>query len=74
MSRDTPSPLVLALALAGALGGCTTEAWYESARVSAEQRCREQPPGAQEECLSRLNQKSYDDYRRERDATLQKAP
>lgn len=52
--------------LAPLLAGCTTQAWYESAKVSAEQQCRDQPAGMQEACLSRLNQKSYDEYQRAR--------
>ena len=57
------------------LAGCTTQAWYESAKVTAEQQCRDQPAGMQEACFSRLNQKSYEDYRRSRDeATGKDAP
>lgn len=73
--RRIPRPASTGVVLAATLlVGCTTQAWYESARVSAEQRCREQPPGAQEECFARLNQKTYEDYRRERDEAPRKAP
>lgn len=56
------------LLLAATLGGCTRAAWYESARVSAEAQCQKQPAGAYEECMSRVSRKSYEDYRREREA------
>lgn len=59
---------VACLQLAALLAGCSTAAWYESARVSAELECQKQPAGAYEECMSRVNQKSYKDYRREREA------
>ncbi len=56
------------LLLAATLGGCSTAAWYESARASAEAQCQQQPAGAYEECMSRVNRKSYEDYRRDREA------
>lgn len=56
-------------ALALALAGCTPGAWYESARASAELQCQRQPAAAYEACLQRVNQKSYQDYARERKAT-----
>ena len=60
---------LLLLALAAALiGGCTTQAWYEGMKQSAVNNCDKQPPGAREECLSRVNQKSYNDYEKERAA------
>lgn len=66
-------PLAAGLLLAATLGGCTSQAWYESARASAEAQCQQQPAGAYEECMSRVNRKSYEDYRREREA-VQQAP
>lgn len=48
------------------LCACTTEAWYEGSKRSAESECRKQPPGAVEDCLSRVNRQSYSDYERER--------
>jgi hypothetical protein len=57
---------VVALALAAALGGCTTQAWYEGAKVGAQNECRKQPPGAAEECLARANKKTYEQYEKER--------
>lgn len=65
--RLAPCLTTLALALAG----CTSQAWYESARQSAALECQKQPAGAYEECMSRVNQKSYEDYRREREAVKQ---
>lgn len=53
--------------LAGVLlSACTTGAWYEGMKTSAQQECERQAPGAREDCLSRLNQKSYDAYSKER--------
>lgn len=53
------------------VAGCTAQAWYDSARLGAEAQCQQQPAGAREECLSRVNARSYDDYRREREAVKQ---
>ena len=48
------------------LCACTTQAWYEGFRHGAENECRKQPPGAAEDCLSRTNKQSYDEYAKER--------
>lgn len=56
------SPALAALLLCA----CTTQAWYEGFRQGAENECRKQPPGAAEDCLSRTNKQSYDEYARER--------
>ena len=48
------------------LAGCTTEAWYEGAKRSAEYQCRQQPVGAVDDCLSRLNKARYDTYEKDR--------
>lgn len=48
------------------LGACSTEAWYEGAKRSAEYQCRQQPVGAVDECLSRLNKTRYDQYEKHR--------
>lgn len=48
------------------LCACTTQAWYESFKLGAENECRKQPAGAAEDCLSRTNKQSYDEYARER--------
>ena len=57
--------LVWIMALA-ALGGCSTQAWYEGVKRSAEIECNKQPAGAMESCSSRVNKKPYDDYEKER--------
>lgn len=62
--RSLALPVLVLLTTAG----CTSQAWYESARVSAEAQCRRQPAGAYEACMARVNQKSYEDYHREREA------
>lgn len=56
----------LLLSIATVLGGCTTAAWYEGMKTRAENECRLQQPGAAEDCLSRVNRKSYEDYEKER--------
>lgn len=48
------------------LTGCSTEAWFEGAKRSAENQCRQQPPGAIDECLARVNKSRYDTYEKER--------
>lgn len=58
--------LKFALSVVLMLGGCTTQAWYEGAKISAENECYKQPPGAVADCLSRLNKKTYEDYEKER--------
>jgi hypothetical protein len=54
------APVVLSIA------GCSTKAWYEGTRLSAQNECRRQPPGASEACLNRVNTMPYDDYERNR--------
>lgn len=51
--------------------GCTTEAWYEGMKRSAENECRQLPQGESENCLSRVNKKTYQEYEKERDAENQ---
>jgi len=46
--------------------GCTTEAWYEGVKRSAEDNCWKLPPSAADECLSRVNKKTYPEYEKER--------
>lgn len=58
---------LLLISLAGLLlAGCSTRAWYEGARASAENECRRQPPGAYEDCMRRVNRQTYEDYEKER--------
>ncbi len=44
------------------LAGCSAGSWYEGFKRSAEYDCDRQPPGARQDCLSRLNTRTYDDY------------
>ena len=46
--------------------GCTTQAWYEGAKQGAENECRSQPPSEIDRCLERLNNKTYEEYEKER--------
>ena len=48
------------------LAGCTTQAWYAGVKISAENECNKQPPGAAADCLARLNKKTYEAYEKER--------
>ena len=48
------------------LTGCSTQAWYEGLKLSAQNECRRQPSGDIESCLARVNTMSYDDYERRR--------
>jgi hypothetical protein len=48
------------------VSACTTQAWYEGMKQGAVNQCDKQPPGAREDCLSRLNKKTYDAYNKER--------
>ena len=50
------------------IAGCTTEAWYEGMKRSAENECRQLPQGESENCLSRVNKKTYREYEKERAA------
>jgi len=64
-SKNIPRAF-LAIALITVLGGCSTQAWYEGAKVSAENECAKQPPGAAQECRARLNKQNYDQYEKDR--------
>ena len=48
------------------IAGCSTQTWYETAKQKAESDCRNQAPSETERCLERLNQKSYENYEKER--------
>jgi hypothetical protein len=48
------------------LGGCSMQSWYEGMKTGAENECRSQQPGAAEDCLSRVNRKTYEEYENER--------
>ncbi len=65
--RPGPVARLATASLLLCLAGCTTEAWYEGFKHSAESRCQNQPPGERQKCLEELNRKSYSDYQMERD-------
>jgi hypothetical protein len=46
--------------------GCTNKAWYEGVTEGAKNNCRSQPPGVVDSCLERLNNKTYEEYQKER--------
>ncbi len=58
--------LLSLIAIVCLLPGCTTRAWYEGSRASAESECRKLPPGGYEDCMSRVNRQPYEAYEKER--------
>jgi hypothetical protein len=49
-----------------ALAGCSSRAWYEGLRTSAENECRRLPPGGYEDCMARVHRQPYEAYEQER--------
>ena len=60
------SALLMYATVAFALAACSTQAWYEGMRLSAENECRRQLSGDVDGCLARVNKMSYDEYERRR--------
>ena len=58
--------VLIALLLLALLPACSSRAWYEGMRASAENECRKLPPGGYEDCMARVNRQSYEEYERER--------
>ena len=58
----------MTLGIVWGIAGCAspTRAWYDGLQTSAQANCDKQPPGAREDCLSRLNKATYDTYNKER--------
>ena len=48
------------------LAGCSTQAWYEGMQHGARMQCNAQPPGASQDCASRVDKTPYDDYQKQR--------
>lgn len=48
------------------LGGCTSRAWYDGFKEGAKNNCRNQPESERERCLEKLNEKTYEEYEKER--------
>lgn len=46
--------------------GCTNKSWYEGVKEGAKNNCRSQPPGEVDACLEKLNNKTYEEYEKER--------
>jgi hypothetical protein len=59
----TPSALIITSLL---LSACSTQAWYTGFRQGGENQCRQANPADAEACIARLNNKSYDEYNKER--------
>jgi len=67
--RSKPVPLpALLLFTALSISGCSTKAWYEGMRFSAQNNCRRQAPGEIESCLARVNTMTYEAYEQGRSA------
>lgn len=65
--KSTLTPCLNGLALFSLLfSGCSAEAWYEGVKRGAESQCRQSIPADAEQCLSRLNTRSYDEYNKAR--------
>lgn len=68
-------PSLLLLLAAAALGGCSTQAWYEGTRTSNQVNCSQAPnKDAEQRCLQQSNSKSYLEYQRERESLNQPQP
>lgn len=52
------------------LVACSNQAIYENMRIQQQNDCLKEPPGRYDECIERAD-KSYDEYRRERDRALE---
>jgi hypothetical protein len=48
------------------MSGCTSQAWYEGVKEGANNNCRNQPPSEVNRCLDKLNNKTYEEYEKER--------
>ena len=48
------------------VSACSTRAWYEGVQQSAKNDCLDQPPSALDDCLSRVDNQSYQDYEKAR--------
>ncbi len=66
MRIENKITLALVVSIFLAVCGCTTEAWYEGVKRGAENNCRSQPPAEVDECMEKLNKKTYDEYEKER--------
>ena len=66
MNNASVSRIFCITCLLVSANGCSTQAWYEGVKQGAVNQCNSQPPGAREDCLSRLNHKTYDTYNKER--------
>ncbi len=64
-TRSMQRGLALLLVASG-LSACATRNWYEGVRMSAKAECNRMEGAARQDCLARVNDKSYDDYEKER--------
>lgn len=48
------------------MSGCTAQAWYDGLKEGANNNCRNQPPSEVNRCLDKLNNKTYEEYEKER--------
>ena len=56
------------LFLALAVGGCTSQSWYEGLREGARQQCRQTPDASgSQDCIDKVNRQDYESYKAERE-------
>lgn len=63
--------LLIILMLLG-VAGCSNRAIYENLRIQQRHDCLKEPPAVYEDCIERTN-KSYEQYRREREEALEQS-
>ncbi len=61
--------LLILMVLLG-FAGCTNKAIYENMRIQQRNDCLKEPPARYDECVERSD-KSYEEYRREREEALE---
>lgn len=69
MGVRTMNKLLILIALLG-LSACSNRAIYENIRIQQQNDCLKEPPGQYEACVER-SEKSYEEYRRERERALE---
>lgn len=62
--------VILMLITACTLFGCSNRAIYENIQLHNRQQCAQLPPSQYDDCMEEIN-KSYDEYEREREESLE---
>ncbi len=62
------SSFIFIVALFIIFSGCPSRAWYEGYREAERQNCYKiESPTERQECLDRVNETSYDQYKKDRE-------